>query len=324
MALTLAATATVGATPSAHAATPKSSQTRPTVGQIPASPALGRYPQIDAVGNDVVAVGPGAGLTDASALTPSTGELWFSRLDDRPTKLPYAGVPVWAQPHLGTAANGHRVAVYPRCASDAVASCDLYAWDLDASAERPLTEINGASTGELEGTMQRGAIAWTVAPTGATGGATAGPKPQRTLMYRPARGATKKVSARGGEQLAFRGAQIAQVVPGADEESARVELVRVKTGRRAALVTYSFGAAGHWAVGLRFFGADLRFALASQDSAKLYRVPLAHPKRAVSVAAAAPFTAGAFAKADQFVWIGESQRENSAPLITDLVPKRLR
>lgn len=321
IALTLAIGAT--GTPVAGAAS-TSSPTRLTVGQLPASPALGRFPNIDAVSNFVVAVAPTAGLTDDAKLTPSAGELWFSRLDDRPTKLPYAGVPVWAQPHLGTAADGHVVAVYPRCATEAITSCDLYAWDIDANAERPLNEVNSAAAGELEGTMQRGAIAWTVAPAGGAGSATTGLTSQRTLMHRSAAGAVKTVSARGGEELALRGTQIAQVVPRADRESARVELVQVKTGKRTPLVTYAFGAAGHWAVGLRFFGNELRFALASQDTAKLYRVPLSRPKAARSVAAATPFTSGAFARADHFVWIGEGRSETSSPLITDRVPKQLR
>lgn len=327
-ALVLTALAAAGAaaelSASVATAKPKPSPTRLTIGQLPASPALGLFPRVDAVGSFVIAVAPTAGLTDETVVTRATGELWFSRLDDRPTKLTVPGVPVWAQPHLGTTADGRAVAVYPRCATDAVASCDLYTWDVDANTERALSEVNGSATGELEGTMQGGTIAWTVAPDGALGSATTGPAPRRTLMHRTAAGGTTTVTARGGKQLALRGAQIAQVVPGADEESARVELVRVAGGNRTTLVRYTFGAAGRWAVGLRFFGTELRFGLASQDAARLYRVPLSRPKAARFAAAAGPFTSGAFASSDQFVWIGESTRPASAPLVTDRVPKPLR
>lgn len=299
-------------------------QTRATIGSLPASPAIGLWPQIDALGSHVIAVAPAAGLTELSAVTASTGELWFSRLDDRPTKLSLAGVPAWAQPHLGTDAAGRAVAVYPRCAADAIDSCDLFAWDVLANTERRLDEVNRASVGELEGTMQRGAVAWTVAPTGAAGQVSAGPELQRTLMYRAAAGAPRTITARGGRRLALRSGQIAQVVLNADQESSRVELVRVRDRSRRTLVRVSGGAGPRTPVGLRFTGAQLRFAVASVDSPRLYRVPLARPTAARSVAADQPFFSAAFARADQLVWIGESRGEQDAPLLTDRIPKRLR
>lgn len=315
---------TGAAVSSAPALGATNSSAHSTIGSLPASPALGLLPHIDALGSHVIAVAPAGGRTEETSLTPSSGELWFSRLDDRPTKLDLAGVPTWAQPHLGTDAAGRAVAVYPRCASDAINSCDLYAWDVVANVERPIDEVNRSSVGELEGTMQHGAVAWTVAPAGETAGATAAPDAERTLRYRSTSGPSRTITTKGGRQLALRSGEIAQTVLNADQESSRVELVRVRDRSRRTLVQVSGGAGPRWPVGLRFFGAELRFAVASFESARLYRVPLSKPSTARSVPADGGLSSAAFARADQLVWIGESDGDRSAALLTARVPKRLR
>ncbi len=231
----IAAISTLSLAPTVGSAA--ASPTRLTIGALPAAPTLGVLPQIDALGSQVIAIAPAEGLTAESSLTASSGNLWFSRLDDRPTKLQLAGVPAWAQPHLGTDAAGRAVAIYPRCAGTARSSCDLYAWDVAANTERPLTEANRRDAGELEGTMAGGALAWTVAPADEAATAADTPDAERTLMYRPAGGAPKLASNVGGRRLALRSGQIAQTVLASDQETSRVELIDV----RAAHAARSFG-----------------------------------------------------------------------------------
>jgi hypothetical protein len=299
--------------------------TRNAIGQLPASPSLPALPTIDATDNWIVGVAGPKGVTDDSKLTASSGALWFARLDDRPSRIEgLAGVPSWAEPHFGTDASGRNVVVYPRCAGGKVGDCDLYAWDVDANTERKLTEIDVDGTGEIEGTMRHGALAWTTSTDGAFASAAFEPSLSRVLRYRTAAGATSVRTRRGGLRLALQAnGNIAQLHVGLSDFPAKVELI-TKDRRRTTLFSYGESAAPRTAVGLRFFSHELRFALASQDrdSAAIFRVPLSRPVGRQRVPAAAAFTSLAFARRDVLVWVGETTTETTAPLLSDFLPKR--
>ncbi len=203
-------------------------------------------------------------------------------------------------------------------------SCDLYAWDVVANVERPIDEVNRSSVGELEGTMQHGAVAWTVAPAGETAGATAAPDAERTLRYRSTSGPSRTITTKGGRQLALRSGEIAQTVLNADQESSRVELVRVRDRSRRTLVQVSGGAgpAGPSACGSSAPNCGSPSPRSSRLACTACRCPSRRTAR--SVPADGGLSSAAFARADQLVWIGESDGDRSAALLTARVPKRLR
>jgi hypothetical protein len=321
---TLPACATARDTPTASAS---SGDGFGTVGHFTGDTQTSHLANLDATSNAVIAVVavPGEGWDKATA---TSGRVWFSRLDDTPTALSVDPVPSWAQPHWGTDATGRRVAVYPRCAGGTLKDCDLYAWDADANKERRLDEVDRPGVGEVEGTMDRGAIAYTT-QTASTASASAAKDPvvSRTLWLRRVGKSPLKLSSKGGDQLALHSGIVAQDIPLTPETASdgdhRVQLVRAGKPTRVVLA-YGAGMNARHVVGMRFFGSEVRFGLASLEDDYLYRGPVAGTKKARGVKTTFEFTSLAYADTDTLAYVGESAENNSIPLFTRDAPRGAR
>lgn len=313
--LAAAVLAALGAAPAAHAAV--------AAVELPDAPALGWSPRLDALGAQRVAVTPPAGAAFGTALTPGAASLWVWREGELPSGPVVTGLPVWAVPHLGTDAAGRRVVVYPRCSADRASACNLYAYDLESRTEQALSTVNASAAGELEGTMQGGAIAFTRSrPADAAAPIAEGAEPGRALLYRSVGGSTRRVSRRGGTSLALRGDRIAQnVILTDDGEFKQVELIRIGS-RAVPLLKYHNGAGSRNATALRFTGPWLRFALGSLDGAHAMRASVARPGRHTSAPLRAAFSF-AFATSDTLVSV-RSARSDRAVVVTEPVPAKVR
>lgn len=188
--------------------------------------------QIAARGSMVVVARRNAAGQDATLLTSTGGA---------PVPAPGAGVlPVWAQPSVGTDRDGRRVVVYPRCSTSQISSCDLYSYTTSTGRERRIAGVNRATVGEVDGSMERGAVAfnrWTSTSVPSTVDTL--PASERTRLFHKAPGGVAQlVTERGGRQLALRDRWIAQVRdtdPSATEcGRPTVEVVSVGGQRRTA------------------------------------------------------------------------------------------
>ncbi len=94
-------------------------------------------------------------------------------------------LPAWGQPHVGTSALGTTVVVYPHCSQiKRLTTCNLWAFDVTFGTDTQLTGSAAASgTGELEGDMDRGALAFTAGPAG---------RPSRTRSRRAATATSRR------------------------------------------------------------------------------------------------------------------------------------
>ncbi len=155
------------------------------------------------------------------------------------------GVPSWARPHFGTTAEGRTVLVYPTCAEN---DCDLHAYDPVARADQ---EISGGATDaayELEGDLDRGALAVSVRLKEIPSIVSTDIPAQR-LRYRPAGGALRTLTDLGGSFVNLDRGRIltARSVLGGSEgggecgaallELTRVNGTRQRVGARAAVRT---------------------------------------------------------------------------------------
>ncbi len=179
-----------------------------------------------------------------------------------PTPIVGTGpLPTWARPHVGTNRSGHVVAVYPRCSGPLVATCDLYVYDFATLKETALAGVSRPNAGEVEGDMDRGAMAFSrwrlkAEPTGSGDEAT-------TLLYKPASGAARVVSkTKGGQQLALRGQQIGQIrdinPSAASCGTPSVELLSTSGSRRLIRQSHC-GEEGNHPTGLDFVGSRLHW-----------------------------------------------------------------
>ncbi|MDQ8045552.1 MAG: hypothetical protein REI11_13185 [Patulibacter sp.] len=243
---------------------------RPAVAKATAT-VLATYPhgaQL-AAGHGVLAVAAHTADDRAATLLVGSGT-------DAPVPAPGAGtLPRWAIPHVGTDTHGAPVVTYPRCGSSAVASCDLYAWNVDTHVEQRVAAAARGGVGEIEGAFDGGALVfsrWTgkgkpvtfidhqqvFAPT--------------TLFYRPAHGSVRRLAAPGGEQLALRGRWIAQVRDTTTPENdglcgvSTVELVSVSGKTVRPMRTTGCGLNGQSSAGPSFIGGGLMFALVENDA----------------------------------------------------------
>jgi hypothetical protein len=184
-----------------------------------------------------------------------------------------AGVlPRWALPHVGSDAAGHAVITYPRCSSKAIASCDLYAWDVASRTEQRLSGVSKAGTGETEGVFSRGALAFNRWIGKATPGALVDGhqayEPTR-LFFKPKGGAIRTLSAPGGRQLALSGGWIAQVRDTTKEEDGGIcgvssaELVSTSGNTVKTIRRLTCGLNGQETAGPSFVGDSLYFASAT-------------------------------------------------------------
>ncbi|MBO9533456.1 MAG: hypothetical protein J7513_10825 [Solirubrobacteraceae bacterium] len=151
---------------------------------------------------------PGTVETDGSTylLTqagPTGATLLVGEVGMAPTAHATTGLPTWARPHLGTSAGGHRVVVYPSCATNA-SGCDLRVLDLSANRTYKLKGA-GTSREELEGDLDRGAAAWLVASKITSSQSIPGYVPEKagSVRYRPANGAARTLPGDGGMELSL-------------------------------------------------------------------------------------------------------------------------
>lgn len=151
-------------------------------------------------------------------------------------------LPAWGQPHVGTSEIGTTVIVYPHCWRAAITTCNLFAFDVTTGTDAELTgEASRRGTGEIEGDMDRGALAivrWAAGAQVPTAAAIGG-RPERTttLVYQPFGKPARVLPEPGGQQIDLDRGRIAQV---RDEDSTfgtcgkpAVEVVDTRGGSRS-------------------------------------------------------------------------------------------
>lgn len=227
------------------------------------------------------------GSTTALALQDPSRQfatLLFS-VDGIPVPAPGAGrLPIWARPSIGTDASGSRVVIYPRCTTAEVSSCDLYRYDPASATERPVAGVNRSGVGEVDGAMDRGAVAFNRWTDGTTSPASGFAAQTTRLYYKSHSHQPRLISKRGGRQLALQGTWIAQVRDTRKQEDSEigqscgvltVELVRL-SGKRRTVRKSPCGESGQSPVNPMFAGGFLVWAATWTDRpGQLFRYRIA-------------------------------------------------
>lgn len=252
------------------------------------APAVGAAPVVQPLGTygEQAHVAARGSSTALAILDPSRqfATLLFSA-DGIPVPAPGAGqLPIWAQPSIGTDASGSRVVIYPRCATTDVSSCDLYRYDPASATERPVAGVNRSGVGEVDGAMDRGAVAFNRWTDATTSPAMSFPAQTTRLYYQSHSHRPRLISKRGGRQLALQGMWIAQVRDTAKETDPEigsscgifsVELVRL-SGKRRTVRKSLCGESGQAPRNPAFAGAFLVWAATWNDRpGQLFRYRIA-------------------------------------------------
>lgn len=190
-----------------------------------------------------------------SAMTQADGtkaKLYVGKLGTSPVLAEHAApIIFWTQPHIGTDARGHAVIVYPSCVKNA---CDLHALDPATGADAPLPGASSPGVNEVEGDLDRGALAYVTAPAGR-------PRSGHSqLRYRPAGGPSRILDRLGGGYLDLDRGRILTVRSGGDGAgdgtcgSELLELTTVATRTRTLISRQNCGQDEQTITGAGFVG----------------------------------------------------------------------
>ncbi len=210
--------------------------------------------------------------------------LWVGSGGKLPAPVNIAtAVPAWGQPRIGTDAGRRPVVVYPSCTDRAiVATCDLRVYDIAAGTDAEVPGINLPGVGETEGSMDRGAIAFTrwSSPLDPSALAEGGyGSAATTLAYRPFGEPVQVLTTSGGQQLNLNRGRIVQV---RDTDPGfgicgrpAVEIVRVDGHARKTLGAHGCGMSGQTIVAPTFIDDTVVWGLRSFDGSYLERTSAA-------------------------------------------------
>ena len=191
-------------------------------------------------------------------------------------------LPAWGQPHIGTDANRKPVVIYPHCTDDTdVKTCDLRVYDVLSGQDAAVTGVNKPGIGETEGSMDRGAVAftrWTAKwqPNIATETAGGGLGSRTTLAYRAVGKTARVLTTEGGEQITLDRGRVVQV---RDTEVGygicgypTVEIVRTDGGKRRTLKSHGCGLNSQTILSPVFVGAYVMWGVRTIDEMLVERV----------------------------------------------------
>jgi hypothetical protein len=191
-------------------------------------------------------------------------------------------LPAWGQPHVGTSEIGSTVIVYPHCHDvSRPSTCNLWAFDVTFGKDAALTgEAARRGTGEIEGDMDRGALAFTrwTAPKAKPGTLSLGGKGDANtqLFIQPFGQPARPLSPPGGQQIDLDRGRVAQVrdrdpAPGCDAPV--LEVVTVATGKVATIAHHGCRHARHTYLAPTLFGTQVVWGLRTPTTSVLERHP---------------------------------------------------
>lgn len=223
------------------------------------------------------------GLVVVTQLTgEGTATLAIGGRNGLPKPIETKPLPEWAQPHVGTSELGTTVIVYPSCAvPTSVRSCNLRVFDVTFGTDEALSGAASArGTGEIEGDMDRGALAivrWTAPDadpdTLALGGSS---DASTTLLYQPFNLPPVRLAARGGQQIDLDRGRIAQVRdtdPTVECNAPAVEVLSTASAGLRRLTQRPCTPAGDVLLAPTFFERQVVWGLRQTSASFLQRAP---------------------------------------------------
>ena len=191
-------------------------------------------------------------------------------------------LPAWGQPHVGTSELGSTVIVYPHCHDASLPrTCNLWAFDVTFGTDTELKgEASRSGTGEIEGDLDRGALAFVrwIAPKGRPDTLSLGGRADRNtqLFYAPFGGAARTVAVPGGQQIDLDRGRVAQVRDRDPLPACDAPVVEVVTVATAAVATVAHHGCRHVAqkyLAPTLIASDVVWGLRTPTVSVVERVP---------------------------------------------------
>jgi len=166
-----------------------------------------------------------------------------------------SSVPSFAQPHVGTDVHGHAVIVYPTCTAE---DCDLKLLDPERGTVRSAHGANRASADEVEGDMDRGALAFSIVRGHRRPSITSIDQPKMDLAYRPTGGQARVLTRLGGSEIELDRGRALSVRHSYGEGSGDCGIsslvLTTVSGRRSVIAQVACGMDGQHITGTGFIG----------------------------------------------------------------------